>query len=143
MTIAEKLPLRTEWIMVKAKDGTDSVESFEMEVAEEEEESDDDDDDEVFVKKGGRHGNENGSAKKPLIKGNLNRFFEREKETKFWRFLERVFPLPGNKARNGKRNGALHTEIREGGSLSINKHLRHDDHDLSEQLQDTKTMQWC
>ena len=55
--------------MVKAKDGTDSVESFEMEVAEEEEESDeDDDDDEVFVKKG-RHGSENGSAKKPLIKG--------------------------------------------------------------------------
>ena len=54
MTIAEKLSLRTEWIMVKAKDGTDSVESFEMEVAEEEEEeeeeSDDDDDDEVFVK---------------------------------------------------------------------------------------------
>ena len=74
VTIAEKLSLRTEWIMVKAKDGTDSVESFEMEVAdedeeEEEEESDDDDDDEVFVKKGGRHGNENGSAKKPLIKG--------------------------------------------------------------------------
>ena len=71
VTIAEKLSLRTEWIMVKAKDGTDSVESFEMEVADEEvEESDDDDDDEVFVKKGGRHGNENGSAKKPLIKGN-------------------------------------------------------------------------
>ena len=59
--------------MVKEKDGTDSVESFEMEVAEkeeeEEEESDeDDDDDEVFVKKG-RHGSENGSAKKPLIRG--------------------------------------------------------------------------
>ena len=56
--------------MVKAKDGTDSVESFEMEVAEEEEEEsdEDDDDDEVFVKKG-RHGSENGSAKKPLIKG--------------------------------------------------------------------------
>ena len=79
MTIAEKLSLRTEWIMVKAKDGTDSVESFEMEVAEdeeeEEEESDDDDDDEVFVKKGGRHGNENGSAKKPLIKGNKRVIF--------------------------------------------------------------------
>ena len=60
--------------MVKAKDGTDSVESFEMEVAEEEEEEEesdeDDDDDEVFVKKG-RHGSENGSAKKPLIKGDL------------------------------------------------------------------------
>ena len=55
--------------MVKAKDGTDSVESFEMEVAEEEEE-DSDDDDEVFVKKG-RHGSENGSAKKPLIKGDF------------------------------------------------------------------------
>ena len=74
--------------MVKAKDGTDSVESFEMEVAEEEdeeEESDDDDDDEVFVKKGGRHGNENGSAKKPLIKGNFQHsdfLREREKKTK-------------------------------------------------------------
>ena len=58
--------------MVKAKDGTDSVESFEMEVAEEEEEEeeDSDDDDEVFVKKG-RHGSENGSAKKPLIKGDF------------------------------------------------------------------------
>ena len=62
--------------MVKAKDGTDSVESFEMEVAEEEEEEEDeedddsDDDDEVFVKKG-RHGSENGSAKKPLIKGDF------------------------------------------------------------------------
>ena len=76
--------------MVKAKDGTDSVESFEMEVAEdEEEESDDDDDDEVFVKKGGRHGNENGSAKKPLIKGNLNSviFGEREKKQSFGGFL--------------------------------------------------------
>ena len=61
--------------MVKAKDGTDSVESFEMEVAEEEEEEsdEDDDDDEVFVKKG-RHGSENGSAKKPLIKGDHNSF---------------------------------------------------------------------
>ena len=62
-----------ELSMVKAKDGTDSVESFEMEVAEEEEEEEsdeDDDDDEVFVKKG-RHGSENGSAKKPLIKGDL------------------------------------------------------------------------
>ena len=63
--------------MVKAKDGTDSVESFEMEVAEEEEEEeeeeedDSDDDDEVFVKKG-RHGSENGSAKKPLIKGDFS-----------------------------------------------------------------------
>ena len=86
MTIAEKLPLRTEWIMVKAKDGTDSVESFEMEVAEEEEEeeeeSDDDDDDEVFVKKGGRHGNENGSAKKPLIKGNNRVIFSERKKNK-------------------------------------------------------------
>ena len=27
--------------------------------------------------------------------------------------------FPGNKARNGARNGALHTEIREGESLSI------------------------
>ena len=113
--------------MVKAKDGTDSVESFEMEVAEEEEEeeeeeSDDDDDDEVFVKKGGRHGNENGSAKKPLIKGNLNRVIFRErKKTKFWRFLDRVLSLPGNKARNGKRNGALHTEIREGESFVNNQ----------------------
>ena len=35
---------------------------------EEEESDEDDDDDEVFVKKG-RHGSENGSAKKPLIKG--------------------------------------------------------------------------
>ena len=63
--------------MVKAKDGTNSVESFEMEVAEEEEEEeeeeddDSDDDDEVFVKKG-RHGSENGSAKKPLIKGDFS-----------------------------------------------------------------------
>ena len=27
--------------------------------------------------------------------------------------------MSGNKARNGKRNGALHTEIREGESMSI------------------------
>ena len=73
MTISEKLSLWPDLSMVKAKDGTDSVESFEMEVAEEEEEEesdDDDDDDEVFVKKG-RHGSENGSAKKPLIKGDF------------------------------------------------------------------------
>ena len=73
MTIPEKLSLSPGLSMVKEKDGTDSVESFEMEVAEEEEEEEsdeDDDDDEVFVKKG-RHGSENGSAKKPLIKGDL------------------------------------------------------------------------
>jgi hypothetical protein len=74
--------------MVKARDGTDSVESFEMEAAEEE--SEEEEEDEVFVKKG-RHGSENGSAKKPLIKGS-----KREK----------------------KRNGAMHTEIRTGGGPS-------------------------
>ena len=74
--------------MVKAKDGTDSVESFELETAEEESEEDEEDDEEdaVFVKKG-RHGSENGAAKKPLIKGSQ---------------------------RNGARNGAMQTEIREG-----------------------------
>ena len=30
--------------------------------------------------------------------------------------------MSGNKARNGKRNGALHTEIREGESMSIITH---------------------
>ena len=77
--------------MVKAKDGTDSVESFEMEAAEEESEEEEEDEDEVFVKKKGRHGSENGSARKPLIKGSK---------------------------KNGARNGAMHTEIREGGSRS-------------------------
>ena len=73
---------------MKAQDGTDSVESFEMEVAEEESEEEEEEEDEVFVKKG-RHGSENGSDKKPLIKGSK---------------------------RNGKRNGAMHTEIRTGGA---------------------------
>ena len=87
-TLTSCPPLTTCPAMVKARDGTDSVESFELETAEEESEEDEEDDEEdaVFVKKG-RHGSENGAAKKPLIKGSK---------------------------RNGARNGAMQTEIREG-----------------------------